>query len=65
LLERAPRRRLGIDLRWDEISIAGHPVVRTPNIDRVGKGRRVFPKRFCDDTVVLAEPSMRSDRAIR
>jgi arylsulfatase A-like enzyme len=25
------------DLRWDELGIAGHPYMRTPNIDRIGR----------------------------
>jgi hypothetical protein len=30
------------DLRWDELSIAGHPYIRTPNIDRIGKSAPSF-----------------------
>ena len=25
------------DLRWDELGIAGHPYLKTPNIDRLGR----------------------------
>ena len=33
------------DLRWDELGIAGHPFIKTPNIDRIGK-RCSFCKRL-------------------
>ncbi len=34
------------DLRWDEIGCAGHPVVRTPNIDRVAREGVRFRNAF-------------------
>lgn len=30
------------DLRWDELGIAGHPFLKTPNIDRIGREGALF-----------------------
>lgn len=35
------------DLRWDDIGIAGHPFVYTPNIDRIGYEGARFLNAFC------------------
>jgi len=42
------------DLRWDEIGCAGHPFVRTPNIDRIAKEGARFRNAFC--TTPLCSP---------
>ena len=36
------------DLRWDELGIAGHPYLKTPNIDRIGKEGAMFRNAFHD-----------------
>lgn len=43
------------DLRWDEISCAGHPFVRTPNIDRIAHEGMRFRNAFA--TSPLCSPS--------
>jgi len=42
------------DLRWDDIGCAGHPFVRTPNIDRVAYEGARFRNAFC--TTPLCSP---------
>ncbi|MBP90740.1 MAG: acetylglucosamine-6-sulfatase [Planctomycetaceae bacterium] len=42
------------DLRWDELSFAGHPVVRTPNIDRIAREGVRFRNAFA--TTPLCSP---------
>ena len=42
------------DLRWDEIGCAGHPFVRTPNIDRIAYEGARFRNAFC--TTPLCSP---------
>ena len=43
------------DLRWDELGIAGHPYLKTPNIDRLGREGASFPNAFM--TTPLCSPS--------
>lgn len=42
------------DLRWDELSCAGHPAVRTPSIDRIAYEGVRFRNAFC--TTPLCSP---------
>jgi len=46
------------DLRWDELSIAGHPFLKTPRIDRIGKEGALFRNAFM--TTPLCSPSRAS-----
>lgn len=34
------------DQRWDSLSLAGHPFLKTPNIDRIGKEGALFNQSF-------------------
>jgi len=43
------------DQRWDCMSIAGHPYLKTPNIDRLGHEGIYFRNTFC--TTSLCSPS--------
>jgi len=42
------------DLRWDDIACAGHPFVKTPNIDRIAHEGARFRNAFC--TTPLCSP---------
>jgi N-acetylglucosamine-6-sulfatase len=46
------------DLRWDCLSVAGHPHLKTPNIDRLAKEGIHFTNAFC--TTSLCSPSRAS-----
>ena len=46
------------DLRWDTVGYAGHPYVRTPNIDRIAKEGVNFKNAF--STTSLCSPSRAS-----
>ncbi len=46
------------DLRWDEIGCAGHPFVRTANIDRIAREGARFRNAFC--TTPLCSPARAS-----
>jgi len=49
---------LSDDLRWDCMSIAGHPFLKTPNIDRLANEGIRFKNAFC--TSSLCSPSRAS-----
>ena len=57
-----PRRNVLIvlcdDLRWNAMSYAGHPVLKTPNIDRIATEGVRFANMFC--TTSLCSPSRAS-----
>ena len=44
---------LGEGARWDESSLAGNKILKTPNIDRIGREGAVFPQAFCINSLCL------------
>ena len=46
------------DIRWDHLSCAGHPSIKTPNIDRLANEGVHFRNMFC--TTSLCSPSRAS-----
>ena len=46
------------DIRWNAMSCAGHPTLKTPNIDRIGNEGLRFANMFC--TTSLCSPSRAS-----
>jgi arylsulfatase A-like enzyme len=44
---------LGEGARWDESSLAGNRILRTPNIDRIGREGVVFENAFCINSLCL------------
>src|SRR3954447_3146201 len=49
---------LSDDLRWDAMGVAGHPFLKTPNIDRIANEGIRFANAFC--TSSLCSPSRAS-----
>jgi len=43
------------DLRWDELGVAGHPFLETPNVDRLAREGAYFDNAF--NTVSLCSPN--------
>ena len=46
------------DMRWDEMGVAGHPFIETPNMDRLAREGMRFTEAFA--TTPLCSPSRAS-----
>jgi arylsulfatase A-like enzyme len=44
---------LGEGARWDESSLAGNTLLKTPNIDRIGREGAEFTEAFCINSLCL------------
>jgi arylsulfatase A-like enzyme len=44
---------LGEGARWDESSLAGNAILKTPHIDRIGREGAVFTNAFCINSLCL------------
>jgi arylsulfatase A-like enzyme len=44
---------LGEGARWDESSLAGNRLLKTPHIDRIGREGAAFPNAFCINSLCL------------
>lgn len=44
---------LGEGARWDESSLAGNPLLKTPHIDRLGREGALFSNAFCINSLCL------------
>jgi arylsulfatase A-like enzyme len=44
---------LGEGARWDESSLAGNPLLKTPHLDRIGREGVVFKNAFCINSLCL------------
>ena len=44
---------LGEGARWDESSLAGHALLKTPHLDRIGSEGAVFQNAFCINSLCL------------
>jgi arylsulfatase A-like enzyme len=44
---------LGEGARWDESSLAGNPLLKTPHIDRIGREGIAFANAFCINSLCL------------
>jgi arylsulfatase A-like enzyme len=44
---------LGEGARWDESSLAGNPLLKTPHLDRIGREGVVFNNAFCINSLCL------------
>lgn len=55
---------IGDDQGFGDYGFMGHPVIKTPNLDKAGRRKRTFHSRVCDDSVVLSFVGNHTDRHI-